>query len=69
MGPGALPRHVVSRLHGEVTRLIQVPDVRQRLTSLGIDLIGNTPEEFSRTMQTDLEKFGKLVRASGAKID
>jgi tripartite-type tricarboxylate transporter receptor subunit TctC len=69
MGPGALPRPVVSRLHGEVTRLIQVADVRQRLTSLGIDLVGNTPEEFSRIMQTDLEKFGRLVRASGAKLD
>ena len=69
MGPSALPKDIVSRLHAEGNRIIKLPDVSQRFGNLGIDIIGNTPEEFARIMETDLVKFGKLVKASGAKID
>ena len=69
MGPSALPKEVVTRLHAEGTRIVRLPDISQRFGTLGIDIIGNTPEEFARTMQADLVKFGKLVKASGAKLD
>ena len=69
MGPAGLPKEVVTRLHAEGNRIVKLPDVSQRFGTLGIDIIGTTPEEFARIMQTDLVKFGKLVKASGAKID
>lgn len=69
MGPSGLPKDIVTRLHSEGMRVIKLPDIVQRFGSLGIDIIGNTPEEFARTMQSDLVKFGKLVKASGAKLD
>ncbi len=69
MGPASLPKDAVTRLHGEATRIVRLPDVSQRFGVLGIDIIANTPEEFARIMQADLVKFGKLVKASGAKID
>ncbi|HYC47335.1 MAG TPA: tripartite tricarboxylate transporter substrate binding protein [Burkholderiales bacterium] len=69
MGPSGLPKEVVSRLHAEGTRIIKLPDISQRFGALGIDIIGTGPDEFARIMQADLVKFGKIVRASGAKID
>ena len=69
MGPAALPKEIVGRLHAEGTRIVRLPDVSQRFANLGIDIIGSTPEEFARTMETDLVKFGRLVKASGAKLD
>jgi tripartite-type tricarboxylate transporter receptor subunit TctC len=69
MGPAGLPKEIVTRLHSEGTRIVGLPDIQQRFANLGIDIIGNSPEEFARVMQADLVKFGKLVKASGAKLD
>jgi tripartite-type tricarboxylate transporter receptor subunit TctC len=69
MGPAGLPQEVVGRLHAETARILQLSDVQQRLSALGMDLIGSTPEQFARIMQTDLDKFGRLVKAAGAKLD
>ena len=69
MGPAGLPKETVTRLHAEGTRIVKLPDIAQRFRALGIDIIGNAPDEFGRIMQADLVKFGKLVKASGAKLD
>ena len=69
MGPAGLSKDIVTRLHGEGTRIVKLPDIAQRFGNLGIDIIANTPDEFGRIMQTDLVKFGKLVKTSGAKLD
>jgi tripartite-type tricarboxylate transporter receptor subunit TctC len=69
MGPAGLPGEIVARLHGEVNRVIKLPDVSQRFANLGIDIVGNTPGAFAATMQADLVKFGKLVKAAGARVD
>ena len=69
MGPAGLPKAAVSRLHAEVTQALRLADVSKRLTSLGVDIIGNSPGEFARIMEADLVKFGKIVKASGAKLD
>ena len=69
MGPAGLPKAAVNRLHTEVAQALRLEDVRQRLTNLGVDVIGNSPDEFARIMETDLVKFGKIVKASGAKLD
>lgn len=69
MGPAGLPKAVVSALHAEVTQALRLPDVAQRLTNLGVDVLGIGPGEFARIMEADLVKFGKIVKASGAKLD
>jgi len=69
MGPAGLQKPVVDRWHAEVLRALAEPDIRKRFAGLGIDIVGNSPDEFARAMQADLAKFGNLVKASGAKID
>jgi len=49
--------------------ILKQPEVRERIVADGSEPVGNTPEEFRRFMRADLDKWAKLVRESGAKLD
>jgi tripartite-type tricarboxylate transporter receptor subunit TctC len=67
--PAGTPKDAVSRLHGEIVKILKLPDVQERLTSLGADVVGNAPGEFAAFLKADAAKWAKVVKASGAKID
>lgn len=68
IGPAALPRPVLARLHGELVRILNQPDVRERIVADGAEPVGSAPEEFRQFMLADLAKWAKLVKESGAKL-
>jgi tripartite-type tricarboxylate transporter receptor subunit TctC len=67
--PAATPREIITKLHGEVVRIIRLPEVTERIASEGADFIGNTPEEFTEFVKNEIVKWGKVVKMSGAKVD
>jgi len=67
MVPAKTPPAVVSRLSQEIGRALRLPDVRERLLSQGMEAVGNTPEEFSAYVKSEMAKWAKVVKASGAK--
>jgi len=67
LAPARAPKPIVSRLHGEVVRILKLPDVTQRLDSLGFEIVGSTPEEFGAYIRSEIKKWEKVVKASGAK--
>jgi tripartite-type tricarboxylate transporter receptor subunit TctC len=67
--PAGTPKEVISKLHGEIVKSLQLPDVQERLTGLGADVVGNTPEEFAAFLKADAAKWAKVVKESGAKIE
>jgi len=69
LAPAGTPREIVQRLAGEIAKVVKQPDVVQRFTQLGIDAVGSTPEAYATLNKSDYEKYAKLVKASGAKID
>jgi tripartite-type tricarboxylate transporter receptor subunit TctC len=69
IGPANLPQPIVTRLHEELVKILNQPDVRERIVADGSEPIGNSPEEFRRFMQADLVKWARLVKESGAKLD
>jgi len=69
LAPAATPREVVSRLAGDMAKVVKQPDVIQRLTQLGIDAVGSTPEAYGQINKADYEKYAAIVRATGVKID
>ena len=69
LAPAGTPREIIQRLAGETAKVVKQPDVVQRFTQLGIDAVGSTPEAYATLNKSDYEKYAKLVKASGAKID
>ena len=69
MTPTGTPREIIFRLHEEVVKLLKRPEIRERLGAAGADLIGSTPEYFSSYIRSEIEKWGKLVKISGARPD
>jgi tripartite-type tricarboxylate transporter receptor subunit TctC len=69
IGPANMPAPLVTRLHQELVRALNLPDVRERIVSDGSEPVGSSPEEFRRFMHADLDKWAKLVKESGAKLD
>jgi tripartite-type tricarboxylate transporter receptor subunit TctC len=67
LAPANTPKPVVSRLHGDIVKALQHPDVTQRLTAIGFDIVGSTPEEFGAYIRSEIKKWEKVVKASGAK--
>jgi len=69
IGPAKMPEAVVARLHGELIRILNYPDVRERIVTDGSEPVGNSPEAFRQFMLADTIKWAKLVKESGAKMD
>ena len=69
IGPAQLPGPIVARLHGELVRILNSPEVRERIVVDGSEPIGNAPEAFRQFMLADLAKWAKVVKESGAKFD
>jgi tripartite-type tricarboxylate transporter receptor subunit TctC len=69
IGPAGLPAPIVTRLHDEFVKVLNRPDVRDRIVADGSEPAGTTPEDFRQFMLADLAKWAKLVKESGAKLD
>lgn len=65
--PAGTPRPIIDRLYREVVRAAGSPDLRERLQGLGADPGGNTPEEYAAFVKTEIDKWGKVIRAAGIK--
>jgi tripartite-type tricarboxylate transporter receptor subunit TctC len=63
------PQPIVLKLNAEIRKLLQLPDVRQRLTADGGQIITSTPAEFSAHISREVLRFAKIVKDSGAKVD
>jgi tripartite-type tricarboxylate transporter receptor subunit TctC len=65
----ATPRPVVQKLNAEITKALRNPATRERLDSLGLAIVADSPEEFARFVAAESAKMRKLVQASGARVD
>jgi tripartite-type tricarboxylate transporter receptor subunit TctC len=65
----ATPKPVVQKLNAEIARALRTPAVAERLDSLGLAIVADSPEEFGRFVAAESEKMRKLVQASGARVD
>ena len=69
LGPKGMPRDITDKLAGEVARILKLPEVKERYAALGAEPVGNTPEEFAAYCRSELQKWAKVVKESGAKAD
>ena len=69
MAPAGLPKEVLARINAETARVMSLPDVRDKLTQLGLDVAPGSSEALASHIQTETTKWAKLVKESGAKLD
>ena len=69
MGPGGMPPEIVGRLNGAVRKAIAMPDVRERLLNAGSEPEVNSPEQMAAMVKANVDKFGRIIRTAGIKVD
>ena len=69
LAPAGTSKDVVARLSGELRKIVQLPDIRKQLISQGADPVGTTAEQFGAHLRAEIAKWGKAVKASGARVD
>jgi tripartite-type tricarboxylate transporter receptor subunit TctC len=67
LAPAQTPRAVVERLHAAIVQVVRSPEFEAEATAQGVNAIGNTPEEFARSIRTDMEKWAKLLRSASGQ--
>lgn len=69
VGPAGLPQDIVGRLNAEIRKALAEPGVQQQFKTLGADPAASTPEEFRNLSRSETEKWAKVIKLSGAKVD
>jgi len=67
--PAGTPPEIVKRLNAEIVKALNMPDVREKLSGLGAEIVADSPEEFSALVKAEVAKWADVVKKSGAKVD
>jgi len=67
--PHATPRDVVEKISADLSKVLQMPDLRARMSEIGMTPVGTTPEQFDAIIRSEIVKWGKVVKSSGARVD
>lgn len=67
--PAGTPKEIIAKMHDAVITILAMPDVKVRLSSLGAEVVGNTPEEFGSYIKSETAKWGKVIKTSGASVN
>ena len=67
--PAGASKDVVAKVNGDIVKSLKLSDIRERMTSLGAEVVGSTPEQFAAFQRADTAKWAKVVKQSGAKIE
>lgn len=69
LAPPGTPREIVQKLNTEITRILSTPDARKLMASAGVEVATGSPEEFGRLLQSEYDRWGKVVRDTGATVN
>ena len=67
LAPAGTPHDIIVRLNQEINRAMSLPDVKQKLNAAGLIVVNESPEFFAKTIKSDYDKYGKLIRTIGFK--
>jgi tripartite-type tricarboxylate transporter receptor subunit TctC len=67
--PAGTSKEIIARLHAETIKVVGLPDVKERLFNAGFEIVTSTPEQFATFTRNEIQKWGKIVKAAGLKVD
>jgi tripartite-type tricarboxylate transporter receptor subunit TctC len=68
-GPAGMPAPIVQRLHAEIGKALRDPELQANFRAAGVDAMAMSPEELANYMRAEYEKWGKVVRDTGATVN
>lgn len=69
VGPAGLPGEVVMKIQTDAAKTLQLQDVREKLSGLGVDAVGSTPDQLRTAIRADYDRYGTIIRKLGIKAD
>jgi tripartite-type tricarboxylate transporter receptor subunit TctC len=69
VAPAATPKELVARISADIAKAVKSSDLTERMKQQGMEPIGSTPEQFDALIRSEIEKWAKVVKLSGAKAD
>jgi len=69
LAPSKVPRPLLNTISAEIKRVLELPDVRERMLALGIDPRYSTPDAFDRFIRSEVDRIAKIVKAAGARVE
>jgi tripartite-type tricarboxylate transporter receptor subunit TctC len=67
--PAGTPKAIVDQLYAETIRILKMPDVKERFAAIGVDVVGNTPDEFAAQIKAEVVKWGKVIKDANIKAE
>jgi len=67
--PARTPKSVIAKLNTELVKTIKLPDIQKRMLDLGLEPVGNTPEEFAAFVRADIARWSKVVKDAGVRTE
>jgi len=69
LAPARAPKDIIAQLNREIGRLLVTKEVKEQMYRQGVDAWSSTPEQFGAYLQSEIAKWGKVVKATGARVD
>ena len=69
VAPAGTPKEIVDRLNAEIVRILQLPETREQLATVGMSIVASTPEQFAKTIHDDAQRFGRIIKQAGIRLD
>lgn len=69
LGPANMPAAVVNRLSQEIVRILQSAEIKDRLATQGLEAVGSTPQQYHAHLRAELEKYARIVKTAGIKVE
>jgi tripartite-type tricarboxylate transporter receptor subunit TctC len=69
VGPAGMPAEAVAKVHAAAVKALGTPTVKERFASLGVQPVGNTPEQWGAEIRADLARWSKVIKAAGIKVE
>lgn len=69
LAPAGTPAPIIASLHSHIVKILTMPDVRERLSKLGAEVVASTPEEFATYLQSEITKWSRVIKAVGITVE